>query len=188
MCHERRRESAASRNRLAGAGFKPPSAAAFKRCSRVVSDWGKGVGRLRVSKRGDTHLSTLNLLQARACFGLVNKWVSPREASGAIGAPEAVVAKAAGAAVRGASEIGTITLRTTGNATRLGGEAGQPGIRIAYKDGTHLDMTATRVKQTEFNPFVGKPMPKKFENAINRQGTKRALTAEEIQWFSGLSF
>lgn len=85
--------------------------------------------------------------------------------------------------------IGTITTRTTKNTTRLGGEAGEPGVKIKYKDGTEFDMTATRVKQTELNPYVpGGTRPMKFEDALNNQGTKRAPTKDEIEWFNKISW
>lgn len=48
-------------------------------------------------------------------------------------------------------EIGTITTRTTKNETRLGGQPGEPGVKIVFKDGTEFDMTRTRVKETESN-------------------------------------
>ena len=89
----------------------------------------------------------------------------------------------------GAGRIGTITPRITGSTTRLGGQAGEPGVNIRYKDGTEFDMTRTRVKETEQNPYVpGATRPKKFEDALNRQGTKRAPTESELNWFDSISW
>lgn len=103
----------------------------------------------------------------------------------ASGAESALAANEAAAA---GHEIGTITTRTTKNTTRLGGEAGEPGVNIKYRDGTEFDMTATRVKQTELNPYVpGGTRPIKFEDALNKQGTKRAPTKEELDWFNSIS-
>jgi len=80
-----------------------------------------------------------------------------------------------------------ITTRTTKTTTRLGGEAGEPGVKITYKDGTEFDMTASRVKQTEPNPYVpGSTRPTKFEDALNKQGTKRAPTQDELNWFNSI--
>lgn len=55
--------------------------------------------------------------------------------------------------VKGEDEIGTISTRTTNNTTRLGGQPGEPGVKITYKDGTEFDVTKTRVKETEVNPY-----------------------------------
>ena len=95
----------------------------------------------------------------------------------------------AGAPAAEVAEIGVITTRTTKNTTRLGGQAGEPGLKITYKNGTEFDMTATRVKQTELNPYVpGGTRPVKFLDAVNKQGDKRAPTAEEIKWFNSLDW
>jgi hypothetical protein len=48
----------ASRSRLAGAGFKPPGAAAFKK-GVVVNDWGKGIGKMSGEFRGDERKQTV---------------------------------------------------------------------------------------------------------------------------------
>jgi filamentous hemagglutinin len=86
-------------------------------------------------------------------------------------------------------EIGTITTRTTKNETRLGGQAGEPAIKIVYKDGTEFDMTRTRVKETELNPYVsGKTRPIRFEDAVNNKGDKRAPTKEELDWFNSIKW
>lgn len=91
--------------------------------------------------------------------------------------------------VETAPEIGTIVTRTTKNTTRLGGQAGEPGLKITYKNGTEFDMTASRVKQTELNPYVpGGTRPVKFQDAANKQGTKRAPTKEELDWFNSLKW
>lgn len=86
-------------------------------------------------------------------------------------------------------EIGTITTRTTKNETRLGGQGGEPAIKIVYKDGTEFDMTRTRVKETELNPYVpGKTRPVRFEDAVNNKGDKRAPTKEELEWFNSIKW
>ncbi|WP_277761770.1 filamentous hemagglutinin N-terminal domain-containing protein [Pseudomonas sp. A34-9] len=86
-------------------------------------------------------------------------------------------------------EIGTITTRITKNETRLGGQGGEPGIKIVYKDGTEFDMTRTRVKETELNPYVpGKARPIRFEDAVNNKGDKRAPTKEELDWFNSIKW
>ena len=89
----------------------------------------------------------------------------------------------------GTKEIGTITTRTTKNTTRLGGEAGESGVKITYKNGTEFDMTKTRVKETELNPYVpGGTRSIKYDDALNKQGTKRAPTQEEHDWFNSISW
>ena len=99
------------------------------------------------------------------------------------GAPGITAAKGAG------SEIGTIFTRVTRNETRLGGVAGEPGVKIVNKDGSIFDMTRTRVKETELNPYVpGGTRPVKYENALNTQGTKRAPTQAELNWFDSISW
>ncbi|MFM0130633.1 RHS repeat-associated core domain-containing protein, partial [Paraburkholderia sediminicola] len=105
--------------------------------------------------------------------------------AGKIGVPITPLnAAMAGAKVQG---IGTITTRITNNTTRLGGSAGEPGVKITYQDGTEFDMTATRVKETELNPYVpGGTRPVKFEDALNTQGTKRAPTSQELDWFNAI--
>ncbi|MHC8325518.1 two-partner secretion domain-containing protein [Pseudomonas sp. LB1P83] len=86
-------------------------------------------------------------------------------------------------------EIGTITTRTTKNETRLGGQPGEPGVKIVFKDGTEFDMTRTRVKETESNPYVpGRTRPVKFEDAVNKQGDKRAPTRAELEWFDSIKW
>ena len=86
-------------------------------------------------------------------------------------------------------EIGTITTRTTKNETRLGSQAGEPAIKIVYKNGTEFDMTRTRVKETELNPYVlGKTRPVRFEDAVNNKGDKRAPTKEELEWFNNIKW
>ncbi len=54
--------------------------------------------------------------------------------------------------VKGEDEIGTISTRTTKNIILLGGQPGEFGVKITYKDGSEFDMTKTRVKETEVNP------------------------------------
>ncbi|MGI4836419.1 MAG: hypothetical protein ACRYF9_02235, partial [Janthinobacterium lividum] len=94
-----------------------------------------------------------------------------------------------GADVVGAKEIGTITTRTTKNTTRLGGEAGEPGVKITYKDGTEFDMTSTRVKETEANPYVpGATRPIRYEDALDNKGIKRAPTQQELDWFNSIKW
>ncbi|QXH53688.1 pre-toxin TG domain-containing protein [Pseudomonas fakonensis] len=89
----------------------------------------------------------------------------------------------------GAKEIGTITTRTTKNTTRLGGEAGEPGIKITYKDGTEFDMTSTRVKETEANPYVpGATRPIRYEDSLYNKGIKRAPTQQELDWFNSITW
>jgi len=89
----------------------------------------------------------------------------------------------------GAKEIGTITTRTTKNTTRLGGEAGEPAIKITYKDGTEFDMTRTRVKETELNPYVpGATRPIRYEDALDNKGIKRAPTQKELDWFNSIKW
>jgi len=86
-------------------------------------------------------------------------------------------------------EIGTITTRTTKNETRLGGQPGEPGVKIVFKDGTEFDMTRTRVKETESNPYVpGRTRPVKFDDAVNKQGDKRAPTKAELEWFDSIKW
>ncbi|WP_342040878.1 hypothetical protein [Aeromonas caviae] len=53
--------------------------------------------------------------------------------------------------VKGEDEIGTISTRTTKNTILLGGQPGEFGVKITYKDGSEFDMTKTRVKETEVN-------------------------------------
>ena len=48
----------ASRSRLAGAGFKPPGAAAFGNVV-VVNDRGKGIGKVSGEYRGDERKQTV---------------------------------------------------------------------------------------------------------------------------------
>lgn len=91
--------------------------------------------------------------------------------------------------VGGPKEIGTITTRTTKNTTRLGGEAGEPGIKITYKDGTEFDMTSTRVKETEANPYVpGATRPIRYKDALDNKGIKRAPTQQELDWFNSITW
>ncbi|MGY2374322.1 two-partner secretion domain-containing protein [Pseudomonas sp. SDO524_S393] len=86
-------------------------------------------------------------------------------------------------------EILNVKLRVTKNQTRLGGEPGEPGITITYKDGTSFDMTRTRVKETEPNPYVeGGIRPVKFEKAIDNSGKKRAPTQQELEWFNNIKW
>ncbi|POD29850.1 hypothetical protein BKM14_21365 [Pseudomonas syringae pv. syringae] len=89
----------------------------------------------------------------------------------------------------GAKEIGTITTRTTKNTTRLGGKAGEPGVKITYKDGTEFDMTSTRVKETEANPYVpGATRPIRHEDALDTKGIKRAPNQQELDWFNSIKW
>jgi RHS repeat-associated protein len=86
-------------------------------------------------------------------------------------------------------KIGTIFTRTTKNETRLGGTAGEPGVKIVNRDGTEFDMTRTRVKETELNPYVpGGTRPVKYKDALNTQGTKRAPTPAELHWFDSIKW
>ncbi len=86
-------------------------------------------------------------------------------------------------------EIGTITTRTTNNTTRLGGQPGEPGVKITYSDGTEFDMTRTRVKETEVNPYKpDRTRPKRFDDALDKKGTKRAPTQEERDWFDSIDW
>ena len=86
-------------------------------------------------------------------------------------------------------EIGTITTRTTNNTTRLGGKPGEPGVKITYKDGTEFDMTRTRVKEQEVNPYKpDRTRPKRFEDALDKKGIKRAPTKEELDWFDSIDW
>ena len=90
-----------------------------------------------------------------------------------------------------AVEIGTIEVRTTSNATRLGGLPNEPAVKITYNDGTKFDMTSTRVKETEINPNnpSGKPSPVNYgEDAIDNSGNKRAPTAAESSWFNSITW
>lgn len=150
---------------------------------------GSGVAWLATTATGRTILAML---------GIGAEVQSIADGAPPCGIPQVIVAgsKAEAAALRAAAplnsevlgkEIGTITTRTTRSTTRLGGEAGEPGVKITYRNGTEFDMTATRVKQTELNPYVpGSTRPMKFEDALNKQGTKRAPTAEEIKWFNSI--
>jgi filamentous hemagglutinin len=62
-------------------------------------------------------------------------------------------------------------------------------VKITYKDGTKFDMTRSRVKETEINPYVqGGTRPVKFDNALNKQGTKRAPSLEELNWFNSIDW
>ncbi|WP_183154015.1 RHS repeat-associated core domain-containing protein, partial [Pseudomonas syringae group genomosp. 3] len=89
----------------------------------------------------------------------------------------------------GTKEIGTITTRTTKNITRLGGEAGEPGVKITYKDRTEFDMTSTRVKETEANPYVsGATRPVRYKDALDNKGIKRAPTQQELDWFNSITW
>ncbi|WP_455925615.1 two-partner secretion domain-containing protein [Pseudomonas putida] len=87
----------------------------------------------------------------------------------------------------GVNKIGVITTRTTKNTTRLGGEAGELGVKIEYDDGTTFDMTGSRVKETEPNPYVpGKTRPVRYDDALDNKGTKRAPTQAELDWFNSI--
>ncbi len=86
-------------------------------------------------------------------------------------------------------EIGIISTRTTKNKTRLGGESGELGIKIKYKNGTEFDMTRTRVKETEVNPYKpGRTRNKRFDNALDKNGIKRAPTKSELDWFNSIDY
>lgn len=101
----------------------------------------------------------------------------------------ATKAEEAAGVVKGADEIGTITTRTTKNTTRLGGQPGEPGVKITYKDGTEFDMTKTRVKETEINPYKpDRTRPKRYEDALDNKGTKRAPTEKELGWFNSIDW
>ena len=92
-------------------------------------------------------------------------------------------------AAKAYAEIGTISTRVTANETRLGGVAGELGVKIEYKNGTVFDMTRTRVKEIELNSKSPTGLGKKKygDDAINKQGDKRAPTESEIKWFDGIS-
>ena len=86
-------------------------------------------------------------------------------------------------------EIGTITTRTTKNKTRLGGEPGEPSVKITYKDGTEFDMTRSRVKETEVNPYkADRYRPKRFEGSLDKKGLNRSPTKEELDWFESIDW
>ncbi|MFT0867412.1 hemagglutinin repeat-containing protein [Pseudomonas sp. CAM1A] len=84
----------------------------------------------------------------------------------------------------GDKEISKATIRTTSNQTRLGDKGGEPGVHIEFADGTSFDMTRTRVKETEPNPYVpGKTRPVRYDDALDNSGKKRAPTEKELNWF-----
>ena len=50
-------------------------------------------------------------------------------------------------------------------------------------------MTRTRVKETEVNPYKpGRTRPKRFDNALDKKGTKRAPTQDELDWFDSIDW
>lgn len=86
-------------------------------------------------------------------------------------------------------KIGTITTRKANSNTRLGGKPGDPAVNIKYQDGTEFDMTGSRVKETEANRYQpGRFRPKRFDNALDKKGTKRAPTSEEKSWFDSITW
>jgi len=63
------------------------------------------------------------------------------------------------------------------------------GVKITYKDGTEFDMTSTRVKETEANPYVpGATRPVRYEDALDNKGIKRAPTQQELDWFNNIKW
>ncbi|WP_201288003.1 hypothetical protein [Psychromonas sp. L1A2] len=50
-------------------------------------------------------------------------------------------------------------------------------------------MTRTRVKETEVNPYKpDRTRPKRFDDALDKKGTKRAPTQEERDWFDSIDW
>lgn len=57
------------------------------------------------------------------------------------------------------------------------------------KDGAEFDMTKTRVKEIEVNPYKpDRTRPKRFENGLDKKGTKRAPTQDELNWFNSIDW
>ena len=62
-------------------------------------------------------------------------------------------------------------------------------MKITYRDGTEFDMTRTRVKETEVNPYKpDRTRPKRFDDALDKKGTKSAPTQEELDWFDSIDW
>jgi len=87
----------------------------------------------------------------------------------------------------GNKEIKDIAPRVADHPTRLGGKVGDISLKVSFTDGTKIDISPTRVKETK----IDKMNPKGISNvkydkeiAIDKSRRKRALNDDERSWYN----